>query len=593
MNRGTSSLILFTLVLPYATGCSHYVENRVVQAFSESLKAENLDKLRKVSSDDFEDKALRGGDDTLKAFKQLEIPEGKLKVVKVSEDKDEKRVTVQIGKSDRKVLFRLEKDPTTKKWVVDELFLNRKELAETKSVGAQVNLLVGLYEFLEAWKAGAQAPILATSTEEFAKLLGELPPEQLARISRELMEETAQQEHIHPVAQIIDDTATVRLPKVTGDLVLTFNKVDNHWKADDIHVDSKHDSDKVPSVRQLAAAIASALKFYGAYAASDKEKLAGACTEKFFDVSLAAADLSLVSLPKIDGASASWEVRLDSGTASCIVQNQEDVLKLSLIRTNVDEPRAPPIFRVDEVTIYELQGNQDKRLSSLFTSHALMQIFGEALLNRDLETLRLSSTSDFNKHVWERLNTSSWPQLPLSRIGGGKPEVITTSFQGPLTQVTVNQGSGPLTYVLREQSGKIMMDDVLLPAIDFPESLKNTLDIVIPVVDFASGMRGGSIELIRANSTRNFCRLVWNQIDVMPELRDNPNRFLLAPLSKVEMTADRALVFLGNDHFGAKVIMEREHERFVVDDVILIDGPESSQRKPLRQILRMRLQEGK
>lgn len=580
--------------LSLATGCAHLVESRVIQAFAESLQKEDLAALREESSAEFESKALNR-DDALASFKLVGVPEGKPKVIKVEDDGDEKRVTVEVGEKSnkRKLLYRLTRDEQSNQWVVDDIFLNRKELAENKSVSEQVNLLLSLREFLDAWEKGDRAAVLSATTAEFRQPLGELPPRHLAQLTKRLTAEIAEQDKIRPDANIGEESAEVRLPKLNGELIVIFRKAQDRWKADEVKVESTRDGENTPSVREVAAATSAALAFQTAYNSSDKRTLSRVCTPRFFDGSLAAANLSMVKLPvKPQTAGEEFEVKLDGRGANFVVQGEREVLKVSLAKQEQEKPSAPPQYRVDEVTIYEMQGRQDKRLSALFTSHALMRIFSEALIARDLETLRHSSAHDFNQRVWDRVTPASIVALPLNEIHAGEPEVLNTVFQGPLTQITVDQGQGPLTYVLRDYAGKMLIDDVLVPPVTHPESLKTTLELMLPVIDFSAGLRMAISDMVRENSSREFNRLVWNQLDGVPELEPNPQNFLRLPLSKMSQVAERALVVLGDERHGAQVFLIRERDRYVVDDVLLIHGPESQQRIALKRTLRVRLAEG-
>jgi len=250
--------------LSFFAGCSHLVESRVITAFAESLQKEDLGGLRAESSAEFENKAL-GRDDALESFKLVGVPEGKPKVVKVEDDGDEKRVTVEVGEKSkkRKLLYRLKRDDN-KKWVVDDIFLNRKELAENKSVSEQVNLLVCVRDFLEAWERGDRSGVLSSTTPEFRQSLSELPPKQLAGLTKRLTGEVAQQDKVNPDANIGEEGAEVRFPKLNGELVVLFRKVQEKWKADEVKVESTRDGDSTPSVREMAAAIAAAITATGA-----------------------------------------------------------------------------------------------------------------------------------------------------------------------------------------------------------------------------------------------------------------------------------------------------------------------------------------
>src|SRR6266404_8487099 len=149
------------LALCLSAGCSHMVENRVVQAFAESLKDHDLARVKAESSQDFEDRAVKG-DETFRALKMIELPEGMPKVVNVKPIKDEngkqvaKRVLATVGKENRKVVFRLKPDGDTGRWVVDDLFLSKDDYENNRSVATRLGVLLSVQESLDAWKAGTR-----------------------------------------------------------------------------------------------------------------------------------------------------------------------------------------------------------------------------------------------------------------------------------------------------------------------------------------------------------------------------------------------------------------------------------------------------
>ncbi|MEZ6048048.1 MAG: hypothetical protein R3C11_21215 [Planctomycetaceae bacterium] len=58
-------------------------------------------------------------------------------------------------------------------------------------------------------------------------------------------------------------------------------------------------------------------------------------------------------------------------------------------------------------------------------------------------------------------------------------------FNGDLTEVFTLYGGVPITYVLRENSGELRIDDVQFPMPDKPNSVKELMEIVIPAYQFA------------------------------------------------------------------------------------------------------------
>src|SRR5690606_16074944 len=104
-------------------------------------------------------------------------------------------------------------------------------------------------------------------------------------------------------------------------------------------------------------------------------------------------------------------------------------------------------------------------------------IFAEALASRSLPLLKTSSTADFSRRVWSRLNDKSLRALAFADIEDVEPEVISTVFHGAVTEVNVKQGDRALTYMLRDVEGQLRVDDILMPVHNRPNSFKATLEM--------------------------------------------------------------------------------------------------------------------
>ena len=133
------------------------------------------------------------------------------------------------------------------------------------------------------------------------------------------------------------------------------------------------DDRQTRTARQVAAAMSTAHTFEAAYRGADKRTLQRVCTRPFFDGCLAAADLRLVRLPEPGPGLDGFDVKLEENTATFVVPAGGEVLKISMTQQKQEELHAAPRFLVAEVTIYDLNSTQDKRLSSLFTAHATME----------------------------------------------------------------------------------------------------------------------------------------------------------------------------------------------------------------------------
>lgn len=598
-----------------APGCSHTIEHRVIAAFAKSLDAGDVESLRKVTSTTFEEKALPD-EKAIHSLKTIDLPSGKFKVTKVEEvDETHRRVTIEHEKPKRKIVYNLVRDEGSKNWVVDDLALKSREASERRPIAEQISLLIATRDFIEQWQSGERERILNSTTTDFRDALAQVPPQFLAGLCGRVVKDLAIDKNT-PLATINEDTSDVRLPTDSGEVVVQFERNGHGWRVRRVSVKSRREGETIESVAEMAIVMHDVLQFQSAYAAANKETLKTICTPRLYEGSLGLAEIATVPLAFTSAAPDTFRIELENGVAQCVVQHDAEITKVSLLRQPQENPDLLPEYRIDEVALYDLDGSQHKRLSVLFMGQALLHVYAEGLAERNLETLRGSSTGEFNARVWNKLDARRLRQLPIPGIKAGRAQIVATQFQGGTTQITVDQAGHPVTYVLRDQGGRVLMDDVLTPAIDRPQSLKETLDVMIPVVDFAAAFSedspvgavqfaaktdavgtsnlpaATSLDVLRGNSSREFNRVVWNQVERVPQLPRSPREFLTKPLEKLEASTDRALVVLGDDRHGARIQLIRERESYVIDDIELIAGPTTAERQSLRRLLRQKLQTG-
>ena len=586
------------------TGCAHIVETRAINAFAIAMEKGDLEQLKKATSSRFEEQALRK-EVALEDMKVLRLPTGEIEIVDVKEvSPTVKRVSVKVGESKQRLKYQLKLDPSTNKWVVDDIFQSQKGggVTATKSVSEQMDLFLSVREFLDAWKNGDREAVLSNTTPEFADLLKPLPPAYLNRLTQQVV---GHRTTATPRAQLDDNIAYVKIPVPVGELVLTLKRAGGRWAVDEAAVTSRDEKVAITSTRQLAQITTAATGFLSAYNEADKAQLQTLCTTKFFSGSLLPANLSLVSLPSGDIPSSSVQIhvasagitpsdsddtrQLEGKHSDFIVESETEVLKLSLVREDGADSSIGAKYLIEDVTVYDLGSKQEKRLSALFTAHELVQLFAEALVSRDLEALKLSSSPDFRNRVWKGMQVGLLHELPLAEIEDTPPKVQSTVFNGTVTEVTVTQGSRALTYLLQDRQGELLVDDVLMPTIGRPSSLKATLELMHPILNFASGVRLQQLNLVQRCSSRDFNRLVWHQTPTFPNVSLDAVQHLHAPLVSIEQTEDHAIVVLGDDKFGAQVTLVRESGQHVVDELVLITGTMPRDHVELKRSLRMHI----
>ena len=573
------------LTLPIMfSGCANMVESRTIAAFSEALQEEDVDSLRDVTSSRFEEKSLRH-EDSVKDFPLLRIPKGDIEIVDVDVISDnEKRVTGQIGKSkSRRLRYRLVRDEKSGKWVVDDVYIKKQKngVESTRAVSELMDLVTTVREFIDAWDSGSRSDILRMADPEFGTLLGSLPDEYLMRLAKQAIGDRAESK-VRPEAQMDEDVALVKLPGKSGQMIISFTKVRDQWLISDLAVESRKDKDHISSVKQMATVLRSASVFLNSYSTGDKKNLKTVTMKSFFENSLEPAILSTVQLPTASQAASTYQVKLQSGFADFMVATDDELVKLSLSKVEGEDSNTQAKYLVDDVTIYEIDGNQEKRLSALFLSHAMVELYAEALSLRELQTVKMMSTSDFKQRVWQRIDEPLMMQLPMPEIENAKPKILTTVFMGAVTEVTVRQGSRALVYILQDRDGELLVKDVLLPVSGRPNSLSKTLEAMVPVLQFANSLSQQNIESLQQVSSRDLNRKVWHKSEQIPSIGLRPHEHFAVPLMSLDMNDDLAIVGLGDDQYGARVRLIREGDRFVVDDVKLVAGSEIKQRIDLK-----------
>ncbi|MBM81751.1 MAG: hypothetical protein CMJ78_14320 [Planctomycetaceae bacterium] len=565
-------------------------ELRTIEMFNAALESDDLDGLRAASSNGFDEKALRRSD-ALKDFRVLRLPDGKTSVINVDDiSESEKRVTVEVGERKRKVKYTLLKDQETQKWVVDDIHIrqSRNGVTAAKSVTDQMDLLLAVRELIDAWQTGSRPDVLSAVTSDFADILRELPPTYLAKITSRTMGAKSNSD-AKPDAQLDESVAVVRLPRSTGQMIIEFRRENDRWKVSDMAAESRQDKNHISSVKQLAQIASVTHSFLAAYEANDKSMLKHISVPSFFKGSLAPADLSQVKLPGSDLGQDDYYINMEGGRPNVIVKQASDVVKISLRKMSAKNLGEPDQFLVDEVTIYELDGTEEKRLSAIFTGRAILRLFSEAIAKGDLQTIRHSSTQDFNDRIWKNISSDIWPMLATDDIESAVPEVVSTVYNGATTEITVTQGSKALTYVMQDKDGVLLVDDVLVPTIDRPSSLKRTLELTLPVVLFRYALMKDDLRLVQRTSSKDFNHMIWHQVKQIPKPAILANDFFMVPLKSVKQDDNQTLVHYGTQYRGAKVRLIREHGFFLVDQIELINGLDASQRSELKHALRLKL----
>lgn len=591
MLKNGFSLVSGMLLLVSVTGCASMVEMKTIEQFAQAMEKEDIRKLKHHTTMKFSKVAFRDKS-SLDDLKVLNIPTGEATIVEIKDvSENHKKVVVEVGKNKKKLLYELKKVTKTGEWVVDDIYINQKSknLNVMKSVTEQMDLLVTIREFVDAWENGNRDDILLSTDGEFKETLEQLHPAFLAKLSQRIAGESSNTKRKRPDAQMDKDIAIIRISRRSGQMIITMKLNEGKWKATDVAVESREDGNHVKSAKKEAKMLLAVSNFLDAYNQDDKVALKKFSADKFYQGSLNFGDLKVAPLPESQMAAADYELRVEDKLANFITQKDGKMVNLSLLKIESDEMDIPDQYLVEEVTLFQDQGNQQVTLTSLFSSRAITLLFNEALTKRDVKILGFSSTPDLNRRVWEKVNPNLVAQLPVDEIAQPGFEILDINFNGSVTKVYARQGNLPLTYILRDHLGQLLVDDIELDLQGRPSSVKATLELLVQVQNYAYDMHENNIRNLQRHSTRDFNELVWRQVDRVPQIGFSIPELLMSPLTTMELNENQgyARIKLGDDQQGATVMIKRQHDEYVVDDIMVHSDKVASRYVSTKKELRL------
>jgi len=346
------------------------------------------------------------------------------------------------------------------------------------------------------------------------------------------------------------------------------------------------------------------VKFLGAYQADDKKSLQTITASRLYDKCLKVADLKTVPLPTPDALGDKDVVKTHDKGGEYVLQRGSTTVKVSLLcpSTNgdkdvvksIDENSAVP-YVVDDVTFYD--SKEERRLSAVFTAQAKLQLFMNAMIKGNLLLVRENSTKDLNYKVWSRLGSVSLAEILPGEIELALPTITGADYHGAVTNIYVRQGTRELTYVMRDYAGDVTVDDILMPVMDRPGSMKETMQAMLPIRLFAGALRDAAaaadandrqLNLLRAVTSNDFNRVVWSQISQVPEPAFTVLSRLDMALSTIADTPTGQTVVLGDERFGAKIELVRERDTLLIDRVWMLSGAQADPSE-LKHVLKSQL----
>ena len=583
-------------------------EQRAVRRFGEALAAEDLDALAAATTPGFSGAAL-GHDEALDDLRLLRLPTGELDVVSVAEvpeedwadpGKPESLVIVKTPAPVRQARFRLVRAEPGR-WLVGDVLSKQKKRGVTAvlSVTEQLELLAAVRNFTDVWSDGSRDAKLAVVAPELRADLAGLPAERLDELAGWVVD-ADRVGSLRPEAQMEEGSAAVRFAGRGYTLLVSLKKLPgaggDRWLVSDAAAENRDGGPTVPSLERACVAMTALSTFLDAYAAGDKAGLKPVTAPRLYTGALADADLAAVPLPTSADLGEGSSFRIDGDTAEVVFDRDPatdggtaDAVTIVLTDPHRNDPdRRTGAFLVDEVTLRG-GGEGPRLLSTVFTARAAVREFAAAAAAADRKALAAASTRNFADRVWSAADPADMAGLPLADAAGEGP-VLVERYAGPVTEITVDTPAGARTYVLRKEGGAAKVDDVLVPALDRPESLKQVCELILPARAYARTLAVGDLPGLHRASTASFNQFVWHQLRTVPPAARDAARFLDGPLTAAGAMppgehASCELRF-GTAADGATVKLVRQHGVLAVDDVTLTAGVRPEQRVALKQRLR-------
>jgi hypothetical protein len=561
----------------------HGTEQRVISKFSASLNENKETEFRRSISTRFENAALRAPD----AFRDLDIlklPKGTLEVVESSIDEQGRCETVAKEKDGSvKYQFILIKDPAKGRWVVDDVMLRqqKKGTRSTKSAVELMDLLLTLREFLSTWEKGSREDVLNAVSSELADSLEQLPEPWRQHLTSQIVAEYSPDMARRPEVQMNDTDAVGKIPAKNGYFVVKVVQEQERWKVSDIEhrnsLRSKTADHHPGSILRQARAILAVTAFLDAYNQQNLEQLQLVTENRFYNSSLRIGDLSTIPLPQPDHAPENVQIQSFAGKLTVILPATSNIIRLDLqasetAATTTDEKQelanVESAFVVSDVTLYDQQNGKQRSLRAAFTAPARAMLFISALHEHDLPVLRQISSTQLNEGVWSRIDQDWLSEFPLESVPGGQLELVETSSTGAATELQFQSGTGLLCSVtMEDENGTLVVTDLQYPGADLAvSSLKTQLFVSVPIIDFARAWQNSDLDTVRKMTSSDFNRLVWGNLEQLPEHLSSLPQRLKRPVASVQQTPQTAVVSIGQDN-ATTVTLVREAGEWVIDEI--------------------------
>lgn len=563
------------------------MEERIVGEFADALREENEPALRRVTSSEFEEKALRS-DDVLRDLEVLRLPTGELNVVEVKDISPNRREVVVKEESGGKYQFHLVNDAKKNLWVVDDVVVRRRSKGTqvTKSTTEVMDLLSTLRDFLDIWEQGSQQEILAMTSPDLTASLQQLPDAWMQALTRRIASAYEDGMARKPEANLNVNDAVVKLPAKNGHIMIRLVRESEQWLVDDVEAHNHRETNHPGSIRRQADAMNIVNGFLTAYGTEDSESLKTISTKKFYTSTLEMADLSIVSLPKAADVPAEFEIRAYESMLTFMLPAGKEILRLDLEEQVSEIPdvvrkeiagleELGPRFLVRDIKLYEKGSERQRSLSAAFTAPTRAALFLKSLADRDHRTLSQISTTDFAKGTWRRATPEVLSQLPIPAFYDDGLKLTDSHSIGNRTELDfVNARGMAMSCSLMDENGLLRISDVQYPNEQGQvTSLRSRLELAVPILEVSTAWASSDLPRLQKACSSDFNRLVWSHLDGLPKRFAATPKQLNGPIVETRVTQERATVRLADasgSPVAAKLVME--HGYWVVDELQINEG---------------------
>ena len=561
-----------------------HTERRLIAGFTEALAEDNESAFRRVVSSRFESVALRSPT----AFRDLDIldlPSDKLQVVEVSDADGVRRVVAELEEGTNRYQFVLIDDPQKNRWCIDDVELRQRKRGtrDTRSSVELMDLLLTLREYLNTMENGTRQDLLTASAPELNEALGQLPDSWYHRLISSITDEFEEGMARRPKIDIAASEALGSIPSRNGVLRVKVERSDDRWLVSNVELQQRREEQHPGSLLRQCRAMNCISGFLNAYNETDRVRLATLSEEKFFQNSLRIGNLEMVTLPQADHAPDDFQIQAFSGQLTVMVPFENQICRFDLMSMDhaanttagsIPHSLGQDQFLVSDVMIYDRATNRQRNLRLAFTAPARAVLFVDALASANIPMLRQISSREMNEQVWNPLSDLPLTSLPLPHVPRGPLELQDSIVSGDSTELQfIAEDGRHCSILMEEQNGNLLVTDFQYPGTDKGiTSLQNQLRHTVPLIQCAAAWENGSLNQVKATTSAEFERLVWSNMEQLPQHLDFLPQVLKQNIRSIQQFEDHAIVELGRRETDAVVRLVGRRGSPAIDEITVFQA---------------------